>query len=105
MKPPAHVFHAHFFGNETANPRSCPMASLFAPSKLRTRPWHEACFPFPISPSLRTGTNVSRGPAAALEDAMPWTKERLEEVARTRLGDAKLIVVANREPYLHFHDG
>ncbi len=36
---------------------------------------------------------------------MPWTKERLEEVARTRLGDAKLVVVANREPYIHFHDG
>lgn len=36
---------------------------------------------------------------------MPWTKERLEEVARTRVGDAKLVVVANREPYIHFHDG
>ena len=32
---------------------------------------------------------------------MPWTKDRLEEVARTRLGGAKLIVVANREPYIH----
>jgi trehalose 6-phosphate synthase len=36
---------------------------------------------------------------------MPWTKERLEEVARTRLGGAKLIVVANREPYSHVYDG
>lgn len=32
---------------------------------------------------------------------MGWSKERLEEVARTRLGGAKLIVVANREPYIH----
>ncbi|AWM38645.1 Trehalose-phosphate synthase [Gemmata obscuriglobus] len=32
---------------------------------------------------------------------MGWTKERLQEVARTRLGGAKLIVVANREPYIH----
>jgi len=32
---------------------------------------------------------------------MGWSKERLEDVARTRLGGAKLIVVANREPYIH----
>ncbi len=32
---------------------------------------------------------------------MGWSKERLEEVARTRLGGAKVIVVANREPYIH----
>jgi len=36
---------------------------------------------------------------------MPWTKERLEEVARSRLGGARLVVVANREPYLHVYDG
>ena len=37
---------------------------------------------------------------------MGWSKERLEDVARTRLGGAKLIVVANREPYIHrYHDG
>jgi trehalose 6-phosphate synthase len=35
-----------------------------------------------------------------------WTKDRLEDVARSRLGGAKLIVVANREPYIHhFRDG
>ncbi|QJW95102.1 alpha,alpha-trehalose-phosphate synthase (UDP-forming) [Frigoriglobus tundricola] len=34
---------------------------------------------------------------------MGWSKERLEEVARTRLGGAKLIVVANREPYIHHY--
>ncbi|CAN5302534.1 N/A [soil metagenome] len=34
---------------------------------------------------------------------MAWTKERLEEVAQTRLGGAKLIVVGNREPYIHWH--
>jgi trehalose 6-phosphate synthase len=32
---------------------------------------------------------------------MPWTRERLEEIAKTRLNGAKLIVVANREPYIH----
>jgi len=37
---------------------------------------------------------------------MAWSKERLEDVARTRLGGAKLIVVANREPYIHrYRDG
>ena len=37
---------------------------------------------------------------------MAWTKARLEDVARTRLGGAKLIVVANREPYIHrYRDG
>jgi trehalose 6-phosphate synthase len=37
---------------------------------------------------------------------MGWTKERLEEVAQTRLGGAKLIVVANREPYVNrYRDG
>jgi trehalose 6-phosphate synthase len=36
---------------------------------------------------------------------MAWTKERLEEVARNRLGGARLVVVANREPYVHVHDG
>jgi len=32
---------------------------------------------------------------------MGWSKARLEDVARTRLGGAKVIVVANREPYIH----
>ena len=36
---------------------------------------------------------------------MAWTKERLEEVARSRLGGARLVVVANREPYIHVYDG
>src|SRR5579885_1918404 len=36
---------------------------------------------------------------------MAWTKARLEEVARGRLGAARLVVVANREPYIHVHDG
>jgi trehalose 6-phosphate synthase len=34
-----------------------------------------------------------------------WTKERLEEVARTRLGGARLVVVANREPFIHVYGG
>jgi trehalose 6-phosphate synthase len=36
---------------------------------------------------------------------MAWTRERLETVARERLGGARLIVVANREPYIHTFDG
>jgi trehalose 6-phosphate synthase len=32
---------------------------------------------------------------------MSWSQERLEHVAQTRLGGAKLIIVANREPYIH----
>ena len=36
---------------------------------------------------------------------MPWTRERLEGVARERLAGAKLVVVANREPYIHTFDG
>ncbi len=37
---------------------------------------------------------------------MGWSQERLEQVAQTRLGGAKLIVVANREPYIHrFRNG
>jgi len=36
---------------------------------------------------------------------MAWTRERLETVARERFGGARLIVVANREPYIHTFDG
>jgi trehalose 6-phosphate synthase len=36
---------------------------------------------------------------------MSWSRERLEEVARTRLGGAALVVVANREPFVHVYDG
>jgi trehalose 6-phosphate synthase len=36
---------------------------------------------------------------------MPWTKERVENVARECLNGAKLVVVANREPYVHVRDG
>jgi len=36
---------------------------------------------------------------------MAWTRERLEELARTGLSGAKLVVVANREPFVHVHDG
>jgi trehalose 6-phosphate synthase len=36
---------------------------------------------------------------------MGWTRDRLEGVARTRLGGAKLIIVANREPYIHRYRG
>jgi len=34
---------------------------------------------------------------------MPWTKERLEATACERMNGARLIVVANREPYIHVH--
>ncbi len=45
------------------------------------------------------GTPSVHGPGGLVG----WTKERLEDVARSRLGGAKLIVVANREPYIHRH--
>lgn len=34
---------------------------------------------------------------------MSWTKEILQQFARERLADYKLIVVSNREPYIHTH--
>lgn len=34
---------------------------------------------------------------------MAWTRERLELVVRERLAGAKVVVVANREPYIHVH--
>ncbi len=36
---------------------------------------------------------------------MPWTKDRLESLARERFANAKLVAVANREPYIHVFDG
>jgi trehalose 6-phosphate synthase len=36
---------------------------------------------------------------------MAWTRERLAEVARSRLAGVKLVVVANREPFIHMYDG
>ncbi len=36
---------------------------------------------------------------------MAWTRERLEETARTSLEGVRLIVVANREPYIHVREG
>jgi trehalose 6-phosphate synthase len=35
---------------------------------------------------------------------MAWTRERLENTVRERLGEAKLVVVANREPYIHVYE-
>jgi trehalose 6-phosphate synthase len=34
---------------------------------------------------------------------MEWTQDRLEQLAHTQLRGTKLIVVANREPYIHMH--
>ena len=34
-----------------------------------------------------------------------WTRDMLHELVQTRLGTRKLIVVANREPYLHRYQG
>jgi len=36
---------------------------------------------------------------------MAWTKERLEEMVRTRLAGTRLVVVANREPFIHLYEG
>jgi trehalose 6-phosphate synthase len=35
---------------------------------------------------------------------MLWTKDRLTDVARSRLSDTKLVIVANREPYIHTYE-
>src|SRR5439155_15295716 len=64
------------------------------------------CSPPPIRSvvlSLRR-SHDGHFPGAGRRD-MPWPRERLEDVARNRLGGAKLVVVANREPYLHSFDG
>jgi trehalose-6-phosphate synthase len=36
---------------------------------------------------------------------MAWTKERLEDVVRVRLAGTRLVVVANREPFIHIYQG
>lgn len=36
---------------------------------------------------------------------MAWTKERLEDVVRSRLAGARLVIVANREPFIHVYEG
>jgi len=36
---------------------------------------------------------------------MAWTKQRLQEAIRERLDGCKLVVVANREPYIHVYEG
>jgi len=36
---------------------------------------------------------------------MPWNRERLESVVAERLGGPKMVVVANREPFVHVYDG
>src|SRR5882724_3576572 len=37
----------------------------------------------------------------ALEVRSMWTKDALQELIQTKLGGRRLILVANREPYLH----
>jgi len=34
-----------------------------------------------------------------------WTRERLSELVKSRIGDRLLVVVSNREPYVHAFDG
>jgi trehalose 6-phosphate synthase len=36
---------------------------------------------------------------------MPWDRDRLMHVARSRLKGVRLVVVANREPYIHVYEG
>jgi trehalose 6-phosphate synthase len=36
---------------------------------------------------------------------MTWDKQGLKEVVREKIGDHKLIIVSNREPYLHVYQG
>jgi len=34
-----------------------------------------------------------------------WTRERLSDLIKSKLGDRLLVVVSNREPYVHYFDG
>lgn len=43
---------------------------------------------------------IERSRLKQSEDAV-WTKERLKEYLRSKLGESPLFVVANREPYIH----
>lgn len=36
---------------------------------------------------------------------MAWDKQRLDSVIKERLGGSKMVVVANREPFIHYYDG
>jgi trehalose 6-phosphate synthase len=44
-------------------------------------------------------------PGPAPTPAQPWTAARLHELIETRLRGWKIIVVSNREPYMHRHAG
>jgi trehalose 6-phosphate synthase len=60
--------------------------------------------------NLAASLNAARSAAekeAQLRDAADtlWTAERLSVSVRDKLGDSRLFVVANREPYIHRHQG
>jgi trehalose 6-phosphate synthase len=72
------------------------------PAHPFVRPWR-----FYALAKLAHRSSISRipTPGSQKERLMAWTRERLEDVARSRLGGAKLVVVANREPFIHIYEG
>ena len=59
-----------------------------------------------MAKSLATARRAAEEEARLRQKAESiWTKERLKEYVRLKLGDKKLIVVANREPYMHVRHG
>src|SRR5438105_11446806 len=68
---------------------------------MAPRPYEGAYVPTRLAQELPDAAQ----PRERTLDTMAWTKERLEQVARTRLGGAKLVDVANREPFIHLYAG
>jgi trehalose 6-phosphate synthase len=56
--------------------------------------------------SLNTArTAAEREARLRVESQAHWTAERLTAELRNRMGDGRLFVVSNREPYMHIRDG
>src|SRR5262245_28160996 len=93
---------------------SAPSAAVMAARKMGTVPIFPRNFicisnPFlyPFWPRLST---VDRGllldcrRSAPHDSSMAWSQERLNGLVRELFSDARLVVVANREPYIHQRD-
>src|SRR5262245_49041131 len=95
--------------------RTCKRVDRWGRCRLpRRRPsqfWYTRCLPVRNCGAQGRAAGPRRSLSARRPShpggrLMGWTRDRLEDVARTRLGGAKLIVVANREPYIHrYRDG
>ncbi|MBI4346903.1 MAG: hypothetical protein HY553_08620, partial [Elusimicrobia bacterium] len=82
---------------ETVEPPSMPRAELFAPMAREVKTF---------------ARHLSVAKIAAEEEARlrqasesMWTSERLKDQVRSKLGGQPLVVVSNREPYMHRYKG